>query len=186
MRFIGKKNFLEGEDLLYTPQLHWMFILKPLIMSLPFFIVLLIIFVLSSFDAFPSGFEMFQLFELDCSAQNLGEIIRYVLIGGLIIVALPGFLWRILLYLNTEYGITNKRLIMRKGIFRVYITEILTDRIESLYCVQGVLGRLLNYGTVYISGIGGIKTVFFMVDNPFFVRLKIVEVFEKNKTINKI
>jgi uncharacterized membrane protein YdbT with pleckstrin-like domain len=75
---------------------------------------------------------------------------------------------------------------MKKGIIWVKSTEIPTDRIESIYCVQGILGRLFNYGTICISGIGGTKPVFHMVSKPYGLRRRIVEIIEKNKAITVV
>jgi hypothetical protein len=72
---------------------------------------------------------------------------------------------------------------MKKGIIGVTSAEIPMDRIESIYCVQGILGRIFNYGTIFISGIGGRAPVFYMVSKPYALRRKIVEIIEKNKAV---
>jgi len=89
-------------------------------------------------------------------------------------------------YLSIEYGVTNKRLIMKKGVIRLFVAEIPTDRIESIYCYQGLLGRIFRYGTLSISGIGGTLPVFKMVHRPYALRRKIVDIIEKNKTITVV
>jgi uncharacterized membrane protein YdbT with pleckstrin-like domain len=96
------------------------------------------------------------------------------------------FVCRIFLYLNTEYGVTNRRILLKRGVIRLMVMEIPTDRIESIYCVQGLLGRIFRYGTLYVSGIGGIRPMFFMVARPYSLRRKIVEIIEKNKTITVV
>jgi membrane protein YdbS with pleckstrin-like domain len=96
------------------------------------------------------------------------------------------FVCRIFLYLSAEYGVTNKRLIIKKGILRVVVAEIPTDRIESIYCVQGLFGRIFRYGTICVSGIGGKMPVFSMVCRPYALRRKIVDIIEKNKAITVV
>jgi membrane protein YdbS with pleckstrin-like domain len=179
MRFIKKKNLGEGEDLLYVPHLHWLYAVKHLVLSLPFFIVLLILwFADNSLTAASDqmGYEMWLPVKF---------LVRQVFLAG-ILVLLVIFICRILLYLSTEYGVTNKRLIIKKGIIRVTVAEIPTDRIESIYCIQGIFGRIFHYGTVYISGIGGRIPSFYMVARPYALRRKIVNIIEKNKTITVI
>jgi membrane protein YdbS with pleckstrin-like domain len=176
MRFIKKKNLVEGEDLLYVPQLHWVYTIQPMILSLPFFLVLLVLWALSDMLVSASdqmGYEMVLPFDI---------LVRQLFLAG-ILVLLVIFVCRIFMYLNTEYGVTNKRLILKKGVIRIAVTEISTDRIESIYCVQGLLGRIFHYGTLTIAGIGGMTPVFFMVARPYALRRKIADIIEKNKVI---
>ena len=171
MKFIKKKNLQEGEELLYVPQLHWFYTVKGMVLSLPYFLVLMICWRLAS-----------SLSSLDIAESIVRIAIRNAFLVGILIILLA-FAWRIFQYLSTEYGITNKRLIMKKGVLRLQTTEIPTDRIESIYCVQGLFGRLFRYGHVYISGIGGKMPLFYMVHRPYALRRKIVEIIEKNKAI---
>jgi hypothetical protein len=89
-------------------------------------------------------------------------------------------------YLYNEYGVTNKRLLLKKGVICITVTDIPIDRIESIYCVQGFLGRMLHYGTIYVTGTGGTKPAFYMVCRPFALRRKIAEIIEKNKVITMV
>ena len=63
------------------------------------------------------------------------------------------------------------------------IKELPIDKIESITCIQGILGRLFRYGTVCINGIGGKTLNFSMVYRPYALRRKITEIIEKNKVI---
>ena len=179
MRFIKKKNLGEGEELLYIPHLHWFYAVRPLVLSLPFFIVLLILWFAG--DSLTSASDQMG-YQMWLPVQFL---VRQVFLAG-ILVLLVIFICRILLYLSTEYGLTNKRLLLKKGVFRITVAEIPTDRIESIYCIQGLLGRIFHYGTVYISGIGGRMPFFYMVARPYAFRRRIVNIIEKNKTITVI
>jgi membrane protein YdbS with pleckstrin-like domain len=176
MKFIKKKNLLESEELLYIPNLHWMYAVSQPVLFLLLIPVLLIlrVFILSIIPM-----DLFYLRMI--LNENIIQIILAVLIVSFIILAC-----RIFLYLSFEYGVTNKRLLMKKGIFRVVSAEITMDRIESIHCVQGIMGKIFNYGTIRISGIGGRMPVFFMVMKPYALRRKIIEIIEKNKTITVI
>jgi len=168
---------MEGEELLYTPLLHWAYTVKPLILSLPFFLILFIWWLTSEPAVYTSPLA---------EAEIAGDIlVRYVFIAGLLFFLLI-FVCRIFQYLCTEYGVTNKRLILKKGVFRITVAEIPTDRIESIYCIQGILGRMFRYGTVFVSGVGGKTPSFFMAARPYALRRKIVDIIEKNKAITVI
>jgi len=177
MRFIRKKNLMAGEEILYTPLLHWVYAVKPLLLSLPFFLILFIWWFTSEPAIYAS-----TLVDAEITQDVL---VRYIFIAGLL-VFLVVFVCRIFQYLCTEYGITNKRLILKKGVFRITVAEIPTDRIESIYCIQGILGRMFRYGTVCVSGVGGKMSTFFMAARPYALRRKIVDIIEKNKTITVV
>jgi membrane protein YdbS with pleckstrin-like domain len=179
MRFIKKKNLREGEEILYIPQLHWLFVVKPLLYSLPFFALLLVLWFMG--DSLTAVSDEMG-YELLMPAQLL---VRQIFLAGLL-VFLAVFICRILQYINTEYGVTSKRLLIKKGVLRLTTAEIPTDRIESIYCTQGILGRIFHYGTMGIAGIGGNMPVFFMVSRPYGLRRKIVDIIERNKNITVV
>lgn len=56
--------------------------------------------------------------------------------------------------LTTEIAVTSSRLILKEGIIARNVDEMSVDRIESVHVVQSIFGRLLNYGTVMVRGMG--------------------------------
>jgi uncharacterized membrane protein YdbT with pleckstrin-like domain len=119
------------------------------------------------------------------SMQIMFTVVRHVFFAAAVLVLLV-FVGRIFQYLSTEYGVTNKRLILKKGIIRVVITEIPFDRIEGISCLRGIMGRIFDYGTICVSGVGGMKPVFYMVSRPLIFRRKIADIIEKNKTVTVV
>ena len=180
MVFIKKKNLLDSEELLYTPQLHWMYIIKPMVSI----IVLVIVWRICA-NSLVSLFYSPRETMVTVFTRMLRGSINYTFLT-LIFIALLFLVRRIFMYMNNEYGVTNKRLLIKKGIIRVSAAEIPIDRIEGMYCLQGIFGRIFNYGTIGISGIGGMKPVFYMVCRPYALRRRIVNIIEKNKTITVV
>jgi uncharacterized membrane protein YdbT with pleckstrin-like domain len=176
MRFIKKKNLQAEEELLYSPQLHWVYTIRHMILFLPFFLILLILWSMAESAGSLAWMQEFG------GTLFVRYIIRNVFLAALFVVLLI-FVCRIFLYLSTEYGVTNRRLIAKKGVVRIVVAEIPFDRIESIYCIQGILGRIFHYATIHISGIGGTMPSFYMVHRPYAIRRKIVEIIEKNKAI---
>ena len=92
----------------------------------------------------------------------------------------------------TEYYITNKRLIFKKaklfakGFFLTLVRDIPIEKIESINYDQTLLGKLLNYGTLQITGIGGESFEYYLIMRPMRARRKIYEVMEKNRKITVI
>ena len=177
MKFIRKRNLLEGEELLYVPRLHWAYIISHMVKVLPGFMVLVILWSLFRVQTI----SVEEPFVLDFVLM-MDYFGRQVLMAA-VLVLLVDFIWRIILYLNTEYGVTNKRLIIKRGLFHIVVVEIPIDRIESIKCEQSILGGIFGYGTIFIGGIGGKTQKFLMVSQPFALRRKIAEIIEKNKTI---
>ena len=55
---------------------------------------------------------------------------------------------------STEVAVTTKRLIVKHGFIRRNTMEINIGKVESIQVDQGLMGRMLNYGTLVISGTG--------------------------------
>jgi hypothetical protein len=67
-------------------------------------------------------------------------------------------------YFTTEYGITSTRVISKEGLIRRDIEEINLSSIESINVNQTIIGRILNYGTIVISGRGTSKVILKDID----------------------
>ena len=55
---------------------------------------------------------------------------------------------------NTEIIVTNKRIIFKTGFISRNSIEMNLDKVESVVVRQGVAGRLLDFGTLVIRGVG--------------------------------
>ena len=180
MRFIRSKNLQETEELFYVPELHWTYLIRDMALSVPFFILLTFFGVcIRNNDGFAGWFGNF------ISTVIIYSVLKYVFLAAVAFILLA-FICRILQYMNTEYCVTNQRLIIKKGIIRVVVAEIPIERIESIYCVQGFTGRIFNFGTIRIAGVGGMTLEFYMVYRPFILRLNIADIIEKNKRISTV
>jgi uncharacterized membrane protein YdbT with pleckstrin-like domain len=63
---------------------------------------------------------------------------------------LRGWLRRI----STEIIVTNRRIILKTGLIGRQTIEMNLDKVESVLVRQGVFGRLLDFGTIIIRGVG--------------------------------
>ena len=79
---------------------------------------------------------------------------------------------------TTELAITNRRVIAKTGFIRRHSLEILLPKIESVDVRQGILGRMLNFGTVTVTGTGGTREGFKAIAEPIVVRKKINQIIE--------
>ncbi len=62
--------------------------------------------------------------------------------------------------LITEFAVTDRRVIYKRGFIKRHTVEMNMDKIESVDVDQSLLGRLLNYGTIHVFGTGeGIESL---------------------------
>jgi len=73
-------------------------------------------------------------------------------------------------YFGSEFGVTGKRVISKRGIISRNASEMNLSSIESVNVDQGIVERLLNVGTLKISGRGTTSVIFFSIDEPIKVR----------------
>ena len=55
---------------------------------------------------------------------------------------------------TTEIAITTSRLIYKRGLIARNVGEMSIDRIEGVNVLQGILGRIFDYGRVLVRGMG--------------------------------
>jgi uncharacterized membrane protein YdbT with pleckstrin-like domain len=97
-------------------------------------------------------------------------------VGGLFIflAALTGF-FSFISYSTSEFGVTNKRVLVKVGWIRRHSLETLLTKVEGIGVDQGILGRILGYGTIVVTGTGGTKEPFHKIDAPLEFRKRVQE-----------
>lgn len=76
---------------------------------------------------------------------------------------------------STEIAITNRRVIAKFGFIRRHTIEINLEKVESLRVEQGLMGRFLNYGTIFIGGTGTAMAPIPDIADPLVFRRKFME-----------
>ncbi len=79
------------------------------------------------------------------------------------------------MYHYSEYGITDKRILMKTGFIQRQSLELFLDKVESIKVDQSLLGRLLNFGGIIVVGTGGSHDRFFDIEDPLKFRKKTQE-----------
>ncbi|GAP43384.1 protein containing bacterial PH domain [Lentimicrobium saccharophilum] len=74
-----------------------------------------------------------------------------------------------------EFGITNKRVIIKTGLISRKTVELNLSKIESVNVNQSILGRILGYGSLQIVGTGGTKEIFANIQSPLTFRKRFQE-----------
>jgi uncharacterized membrane protein YdbT with pleckstrin-like domain len=92
--------------------------------------------------------------------------------GGLILLAagVIGLVSAWIRQSSSEFAVTDKRVIVKTGFLSRRTIELNISKVESVQVDQGLIGRLLNYGTITVIGTGGTHEPFSMIDDPMAFR----------------
>ena len=72
----------------------------------------------------------------------------------LLIVAIPWLIYRLLKWRGVVYVVTNRRVIVKRGIVGLDYEDASLNKINNVFLRQGILGRLFGYGTISITTAG--------------------------------
>jgi len=137
-----ERHLLPDERVLYKTRLHWVLYLKAMLLTL---VGIVLAIILAQVADPPWAW--------------------YVGVG----VAVIGILWWLVRWVElrtSEFAVTSMRLIFKVGLVARYTTELLLAKVESISVTQGLLGRMLNYGDLIVTGTGGAREVFARVHDP--------------------
>jgi uncharacterized membrane protein YdbT with pleckstrin-like domain len=140
-------HLLDGEEIVYRARPHWTIFLTPII------IVLLgaaLTVVLSIYEP--------QYWWLGAILGGIGLLFA---IGPLIN------------YSSTEFAVTNKRVLSKTGFIERESDETLLSKVEAVGVDQGIVGRMLGFGTVTITGSGGTEDSFPRISDPLEFRRQV-------------
>lgn len=152
MRYLHK-TLLDDEQVIYTTRPHWIVFLPSLTLlaiALSFWIGGPFLFVL---NAHLRGFALYEVF-----AALFG------IYGGY------QFMKQYITHHWSEYGVTNKRVLMKTGWMERNSLEMFLDKIETVHVDQTIMGRILGFGSITIIGTGGSKDPFLNVPRPLHFR----------------
>lgn len=96
---------------------------------------------------------------------TVGSVV--VLIG--LVMALPPFV----AYKTSEFGVTTKRVIIKVGLVQRRTLELLLRQVEAISVDQSIMGRIFNYGSITLSGTGGVREVFDNIAAPLEFRRQV-------------
>jgi uncharacterized membrane protein YdbT with pleckstrin-like domain len=78
-----------------------------------------------------------------------------VVLGALILII--GILTLVRAWFNrwiTEFAVTTRRVIYKKGFISRHTSEMNMDKVESVDVSQSLLGRVLDFGSIHVLGTG--------------------------------
>ncbi|MBL8918109.1 MAG: PH domain-containing protein [Myxococcaceae bacterium] len=71
---------------------------------------------------------------------------------------------------TSEFAVTDRRVIIKVGLIARRTVELNLAKVESVIVDQGVIGRILGYGTIFVVGTGGTRERFEAIADPLGFR----------------
>ena len=104
-------------------------------------------------------------------ASSLRPVLKWslVVIGVAVVMAVPPWLER----RTSEFGVTSRRVIIKVGLFQRRTLELLIRQVEAISVDQSITGRMFNFGTITLTGTGGVRETFHNISNPLEFRRSI-------------
>jgi uncharacterized membrane protein YdbT with pleckstrin-like domain len=96
-------------------------------------------------------------------------LVGAIIVGIGLLMALPPWLART----TSEFGVTSKRVIIKVGLIRRRTLELLIRQVEAISVDQSLAGRIFNFGTITLTGTGGVRETFHNIANPLEFRRSI-------------
>jgi uncharacterized membrane protein YdbT with pleckstrin-like domain len=96
--------------------------------------------------------------------------------GVALVIFLVGLLPLIAVYVRyrcSEFAVTDKRVLIKTGIIRRQTMETLLNKVENISVQQSLLGRLLNFGTIQVTGTGSTRETFANIAAPLEFRKQV-------------
>lgn len=151
-----ENNLLTGETIIYKAKLHWILFAWPVI-----WLVLALCVFANASGASPASFA---------STYNVKPF-AWILFVLALVTGLNAYIT----YVTSEFGLTSKRVLVKVGFIRRKSFEVLLVKVEGIQVDQGILGRILGYGSIVVSGTGGSKEPFHSICDPLTFRKKVQE-----------
>lgn len=166
MRYIDRTR-AENEHIIAIGKVHWMIFARSI--SLCMFSIFILVATKGGLAAYllhKAGAESGLLSSLTESA-NL--IFFYT---GLVVLAFACFeiIQAAIFMYSTELAVTTHRTLAKFGLIRRSTIELRSDRIEAISVDQSILGRIFNYGSISLQGIGGSKAPIPYITDPLAFR----------------
>jgi uncharacterized membrane protein YdbT with pleckstrin-like domain len=98
---------------------------------------------------------------------------RWLPVLTLLAVTAGAWLWARIRVGSAEFAVTNRRVMIKQGIMQRQTLEIMLSKVEGISVDQGIMGRLLNFGTITVIGTGGTRETYDRIARPLEFRRQI-------------
>ena len=148
-------NLISGERVLYSAKMHWF-------IFVPGSLLVLLGIYLFTIDREGGAGPVFGMFS--------------------ILFGIPMIISAWIRKLTTELAVTSKRVIAKFGLIRRSTIELNHNKVESFHVEQGIIGRILGFGTLIVNGTGGGKTPIPNIDSPLSFRREAMQAIDASQS----
>lgn len=149
MGFI-ERNLMPEEKVVYEAKLHWFVFAWP---------VALVTLAIAGISA------------------KTGSALSF-LVAPAILLAIGTGIHSAITFATSEFGVTNKRVLIKVGYISRSSVETLLKKVEGIQVNQSIPGRMFNFGTIVVVGTGGTKQPFHKIAAPLQFRRAVQEEIE--------
>ena len=178
-----RHSLSDDEQLIHIARFHWMYNVQA-IFNVIFGTVLSITILVFAIKYQPMMFGGGVAYPADMDFIDKIRVLHpglKILSFFVFIMGLLKFAQMMIIKATTEIGVTDIRLVYKRGLVARAVGEINIDRIEGVNVIQGIFGRIFGYGRVLVRGMGVGEVVLPPVAQP--IRFK--KAIEKARSIAK-
>jgi uncharacterized membrane protein YdbT with pleckstrin-like domain len=136
-------SLLEGERVVYRTRLHWLMVMTPVLFTA--IVMVPIAWFLSTST---------------WSNYTWIPIVIWLLVLAAAVIKRQ----------SSDFAVTNKRVMMKVGVFSARSVELLLNKIEAIAVDQSFAGRMFGYGDLAVTGSGGTVERFSNIQRPLEFR----------------
>jgi uncharacterized membrane protein YdbT with pleckstrin-like domain len=136
-------NLLAGEAVAYRTRLHWILFIVPVLFTL--------------LVCLPAAWFL---------ANGPWSSLAWIPPAVGLLSMVPALIRR----QSSDFVVTNKRVMMKVGVFSTRSVELLLGKIEAIAVNQSLGGRILDFGDIVVTGSGGTKEAFSHIQGPLRFR----------------
>ena len=107
------------------------------------------------------------------TAYYLGYNAAALALLALEIVPLVALIGAYIKYTSSEFAVTDKRVIIKVGWVQRKTLETMLGKVEGISVDQGFVGRVIDAGTITVTGTGGTKEMFDNIAGPLEFRRQV-------------
>ncbi len=150
-----EKNLISGETVVFRARLHWIVLAKPVLIACVF-----------------AALGITLLIAHFAGHASRDSSVHYTIVAGVVclLIAVIPVISGTTRRSSAEFAVTNKRVILKAGVFQVRTLELFLNKIESVSVDQTLWGRILGYGSIVIHGTGGSAEPFHLISHPLEFR----------------
>ena len=145
-----ESNLLPGEAIVQRASLHWIVFLRPAAIAAAGLAVLI------------AGWRIDE-------GGSWISIVGAVIGATGLLMAVPPWVARA----SSEFAVTSKRVIIKVGVLQRRTLELLIRQVEAISVDQSIAGRIFNFGTITLTGTGGVREQFHNIAHPLEFRRSI-------------